>query len=60
MYRIQDQPLLFSINETSGVVMVDGTIDRETNSSFSLTIVAYEEGWSITCVVLTKLWYILL
>ena len=45
MYRLQDQPHpLFSINELTGVVTVNGTIDRETNGSFVLVIIAYEEG----------------
>lgn len=45
MYHLQDQPHpLFSINETTGIVTVNGTIDRETNESFVLIIVAYEEG----------------
>lgn len=46
MYRLQyQQHPLFSINESSGIVTVNGIIDRETNSSFVLVIVAYEEGW---------------
>jgi len=45
MYHLQNQPHpLFSINETSGIVTVDGSIDREMNYSFILHIVAYEEG----------------
>ena len=48
MYRLQDQAHpLFSINEKSGIVTVNGTIDRETNSSFVLVVAAYEEGWYV-------------
>ena len=44
LYRLQQPHPLFSINQTSGIVTVNGTIDRETNHSFVLTIIAYEEG----------------
>ena len=46
MYHLQDQWAhpLFSVNQTTGVVTVNGNIDRETNRSFVLTIIAYEEG----------------
>ena len=44
MYHLQNQQSLFSINQTSGIVTVNGTIDREANHSFVLTIIAYEEG----------------
>ena len=44
-YRLQEPHLPFSINAASGVVTVNGVIDRETNSSFNLTVIANEEGW---------------
>lgn len=54
MYHLQDQPHpLFSIDETSGNVTVNGSIDRETNDSFVLVIIAYEEGWYVDICTIT-------
>lgn len=42
MYRFYNPPSFFSINPLSGIVTANGTIDREMNTAFVITVIASE------------------
>jgi len=42
IYSLDNPPSLFSINQSSGHIIANGTIDRETNTQFILTVIASE------------------
>ena len=41
-YSLDNSPSLFSINQSSGYIIANGTVDREMNTQFILTVIASE------------------